>query len=502
MKAFLTLIIFLSACVVQAQNLFITGTFDDPHLENTAVNIYKPVDGGLNIYYNSPEDGAIIEDGRFAKELTIKEAGFLSLENKYLGKVKLYVIPGDTIHVHATRQEGKNEVSFSGNNAEGHDFLKNVSWLGKGIRLEDDLDKIFHPASSIEDVQNGLAEIMETTKENLQNLSVSEEYLKAMELQAEAMLYSAVADRLWIAVGKTANERELNLSKSEIERLIKELDKAYNPFQEKYRNTTSAGSNAIAKGKFIMEGILEGEKVEKEFWEPMQVGYHSYAYAPAHLQKHLMGGHIIFLLSFNAAKISDIVSAFSYFKEEYPDSEYVEVINEMLNNKFQDTQTAENKEYADQGYFDSKSDSWDYSQLQEGEYANIQEYVKANFEGSPVFVDIWATWCSPCLAEFAYVDGLHEVLEENGIEMLYMSVNREAMKQKWVQKVKDYQLSGYHLLADKDFVNNTAEYLGSVSSLPIPRYLLFDENGNLLIKDALRPSSGKALEKQITAAMD
>ena len=50
----------------------------------------------------------------------------------------------------------------------------------------------------------------------------------------------------------------------------------------------------------------------------------------------------------------------------------------------------------------------------EGETASIR-----HFRGRPVLVNLWATWCAPCIAEMPTLDALAE--RESGIEVLTIS---------------------------------------------------------------------------------
>ena len=40
-------------------------------------------------------------------------------------------------------------------------------------------------------------------------------------------------------------------------------------------------------------------------------------------------------------------------------------------------------------------------------------WTLASFAGKKVFVNLWATWCTPCRAELPYVQKLHEQLVQH-----------------------------------------------------------------------------------------
>lgn len=49
-----------------------------------------------------------------------------------------------------------------------------------------------------------------------------------------------------------------------------------------------------------------------------------------------------------------------------------------------------------------------------------QDITLADFEGRPVLVNLWATWCAPCIAEMPTLDALAE-REEGRLEVLTVS---------------------------------------------------------------------------------
>lgn len=108
----------------------------------------------------------------------------------------------------------------------------------------------------------------------------------------------------------------------------------------------------------------------------------------------------------------------------------------------------------------------------------------SDFKGKIVLVDVWATWCGPCKAELPYLKQLEEEMKGTDVVFIGVSVDRAEDKQKWIDFVKKEQLPGIQLHAADWGVMKTGYKIQS-----IPRFMLFDRQGNFISDSAPRPSS-------------
>lgn len=114
----------------------------------------------------------------------------------------------------------------------------------------------------------------------------------------------------------------------------------------------------------------------------------------------------------------------------------------------------------------------------------------SDFKGKVVIVDVWATWCQPCLKEVPYMKQLEEEFaDRKDITFLAVSVDKDSDKAKWKQMIAEKQLAGVHL-----FANGFSEIAKSYEIVSIPRFMVFDKKGNIVSTNSPRPSDPKLKE--------
>ncbi len=112
-----------------------------------------------------------------------------------------------------------------------------------------------------------------------------------------------------------------------------------------------------------------------------------------------------------------------------------------------------------------------------------------DFKEKYVYIDMWATWCKPCIGEFPSLQKLIEKYKEKNIQFINISIDDKKDFGKWKNYVTENKLKGVQLIIsdDKSFKN---EYLIS----NIPRYILIDPDGNIITPNAPSPSNPLLIE--------
>ena len=124
----------------------------------------------------------------------------------------------------------------------------------------------------------------------------------------------------------------------------------------------------------------------------------------------------------------------------------------------------------------------------------------SDLKGKYVYVDVWATWCGPCIAEIPSIKKLEGEYKDKNIQFVSISID-DAMrsgggdlavaKNKWKTMVEEENLVGLHLFSDKNW---ESDFVKNYNIQGIPRFILIDPNGNVVDANAPRPSSKNLVE--------
>ncbi|WP_339654302.1 TlpA disulfide reductase family protein [uncultured Salegentibacter sp.] len=122
---------------------------------------------------------------------------------------------------------------------------------------------------------------------------------------------------------------------------------------------------------------------------------------------------------------------------------------------------------------------------------NGDEVSLDDLKGRITYVDIWATWCGPCIAEIPALKNLQKKFPD--VNFVSISIDRKSEIEKWKKMIRDKKLEdSYQLIAfqDKKFQND-------YGINGIPRFILINRAGNLIDADAKRPSDPN-IENQLS----
>lgn len=108
----------------------------------------------------------------------------------------------------------------------------------------------------------------------------------------------------------------------------------------------------------------------------------------------------------------------------------------------------------------------------------------SDFKGKLVYVDVWATWCGPCVGEQPAMKKLQERFK-NEEDVLFLAVSIDSTPDPWKKMVEERALGGVHLYAPGAW---GASIIDDYMIDGIPRFILVGKDGNIVDVDAARPS--------------
>ena len=98
-----------------------------------------------------------------------------------------------------------------------------------------------------------------------------------------------------------------------------------------------------------------------------------------------------------------------------------------------------------------------------------------DFKGKNLFINYWATWCNPCLAEMPYMAELYEnYKDEEDIIFLYLSREKLETIKNYIPKDESLQqLPIYKIITDDEFFATSG----------IPTTFIINSDGEVIVKD-------------------
>ena len=174
---------------------------------------------------------------------------------------------------------------------------------------------------------------------------------------------------------------------------------------------------------------------------------------------------LIIILSFLSYKYNDTNKQLEKYKSYYKDLS-VMYLNEVIDApELKKPSSREMKVTT----IDFESNMLQFSDL-ENNIFSIQ-----NFKGKNLFINYWATWCNPCLAEMPYMAELYEKYkDEEDIIFLYLSREKLETIKNYIPKDESLQqLPIYKIVTDDEFFATSG----------IPTTFIVNSDGEVIVKD-------------------
>ncbi|MCO4294561.1 TlpA family protein disulfide reductase [Solitalea sp. MAHUQ-68] len=110
----------------------------------------------------------------------------------------------------------------------------------------------------------------------------------------------------------------------------------------------------------------------------------------------------------------------------------------------------------------------------------------SDYKGKYIFMDLWSTFCHPCVAEIPFLKKLEHEMQGEAIVFVSLSGDNDA--ELWKQFLTKRNLKGEQLLMKEGMRKNP--FFNKVGLTGIPRFLIIDKEGKMVnAKCCQRPSN-------------
>ncbi len=121
--------------------------------------------------------------------------------------------------------------------------------------------------------------------------------------------------------------------------------------------------------------------------------------------------------------------------------------------------------------------------------------VLSQFENKVVYLDFWASWCSPCLKGIPYTKELAEHYKNSNLVVLY--IGNSDQKANLINAIKKHNIEGNHIILNEE---ETKIWRNEFEITGIPTYVMINKSGKVYDKNAPDPKTKEAY-KQIDSLL-
>lgn len=105
--------------------------------------------------------------------------------------------------------------------------------------------------------------------------------------------------------------------------------------------------------------------------------------------------------------------------------------------------------------------------------------IKNKYKGKAVILDLWGTFCKPCLSDFKNSPAKKGLLKEMDVHMVYLCAGKSSNIVEWKKVIERDQLIGDHIYLDRALTDG---YMSKFEIRRYPNYILIDKEGNFKTK--------------------
>ena len=112
--------------------------------------------------------------------------------------------------------------------------------------------------------------------------------------------------------------------------------------------------------------------------------------------------------------------------------------------------------------------------LKDGRDSLLPDLVK-RFANKVIYIDLWATWCGPCLKEMDYYSKLIEKYKDQDLVFVFLAAH--SPENLWRKRVNDLKLTGNHYLLDESQYYGLEDYFDLHG---FPQHVIINRKGDIV----------------------
>ncbi len=390
---------------------------------------------------NTMRKAIALHDGEFLDTLKINESGYFQF---FGGKerTQIFLNPGDSLHILVDTKQFDESLQYGGTSAEENNYLAQKYLKEEAVLSDPKALYTLMPVqfkSKLDELKAEFEHDLEVAKvkanfKELQKKNIQYDYLVSLDQYPQYYNYfTGEKAELPVDFAKGLEEIDLNNEKEFLE------VPSYKDLVMQKTMVKIDDAKDVEEVENIVSGI-QSQKIKDEILKGLY--------------------YEISTSNPDAEKINDIIQ--KYGKDEKllkRSEEKIAAVKNLLPG--------------------NTSPKFAYKDI------NNKEIKLDDLKGKLIYIDVWATWCGPCLQEIPSLKKLEADYHGKNVEFVSISIDTKKDFEKWQKMVKDKSLKGIQLFADNDW---KSDFVKAYAIDAIPRFLLIDQNGNIISADAPRPS--------------
>jgi thiol-disulfide isomerase/thioredoxin len=105
----------------------------------------------------------------------------------------------------------------------------------------------------------------------------------------------------------------------------------------------------------------------------------------------------------------------------------------------------------------------------------LLDNIKTLCKGKAIFIDFWATWCSPCLEAMPNNRRLYQETKNLPVEFIYICTDYRSTIDDWITKISILKQPGIHIYVNDEIIRELWKLLPTNGGFPT--YVFIDSKG-------------------------